>query len=186
MEVTVMPTGKMSKNTYRKGRIAEKNSERKMRDDRKILVRLRNTTVIFLILITLQFWLGMSINLELNLPVKHLPPISSLIYYASHFGFILVHVLNGSLLLVVSFLYLFSAVISNFKSLKVIGVIGTVSVVGAVINGILFLMSGQFFGWSIGMAMSAVSALLTYSVGLYFIGIELGRKRGAQGIVDHH
>ncbi len=141
-----------------------------------ILYHIRNTEVIFLALIALQFWLGMSINLELNLPVKHLSPIYSIIYYSSHFVFIFAHILNGVLLLIFSLLYLFWAVRSNQKSLKLIGFIGTTSIIGAIINGILFLMSGQFFGWSIGMAMSAVSALLAYSVGFYFIGIELGRK----------
>jgi hypothetical protein len=45
------------------------------------------------------------------------------------------------------------------------------------VNGILFLMTGQFFGNSIGMAMSAVVALITYLTVLYKTGLILGRKQ---------
>lgn len=140
------------------------------------LHRIRNTGIVFLALIGLQFWLGMSINLEVNLPVKHLSAFSSLFYYAGHFGFVLAHVTNGFLLLVFSLLYLVFAFKSSIGPLKIISIIGTASVIGAISLGILFLMSGQFFGWSIGMAMSAVSALIVYSLGFYFIGIEYGRR----------
>jgi peptidoglycan biosynthesis protein MviN/MurJ (putative lipid II flippase) len=140
------------------------------------LHRIRNTGIVFLALIGLQFWLGMSINLEVDLPVKHLSAFSSLFYYASHFGFVLAHVINGFLLLVFSLLYLVLAFKSNIETLKIISILGTASVIGAITLGILFHMSGQFFGWSIGMAMSAVSALIVYSLGFYFIGVEYDRR----------
>ena len=137
------------------------------------IILLRNVSIIFLALIGLQFWLGMSINLELNLPVKNLSAIGSIEYYAGHFGFILAHVVNGILLLLTALVYLAIALRSKVRPLEIIGIVGTVSIVSAIGLGIMFLVSGQFFGWSIGMAMSAVSALIVYAIGLYFIGAHI-------------
>ncbi|MEM0161161.1 MAG: hypothetical protein QXQ25_05520 [Thermoplasmata archaeon] len=139
------------------------------------LERMRTITIIFLVFVSLQFWLGMTINLELFLPIKYLSAVPSLIYYMSHYGFILVHVIDGFSLLLLTLLFLYFAFKEHYLSLKVISIVATSSVIGAIINGILFLMSGQFFGYSIGMAMSAISALITFAVGLYYIGFNIGR-----------
>jgi hypothetical protein len=64
---------------------------------------------------------------------------------------------------------------SSTRSFAIIGIIGMSAVIGATVNGILFLMSGQFFGNSIGMAMSAVVGLITYLTGLYKMGSILGK-----------
>jgi uncharacterized membrane protein len=55
-------------------------------------------------------------------------------------------------------------------SLRICAIIILAGVIGAITNGILFLMSGQFFGWSIGMAMSAVTVLVVSAISLYYIG----------------
>ncbi|EQB71826.1 MAG: hypothetical protein AMDU1_APLC00017G0013 [Thermoplasmatales archaeon A-plasma] len=124
-----------------------------------------------------QLWLGMTINLEVNIPVKYLGAVQSLAYFGNHFGFILAHIVTGFAILVTSFAILFLSYKTQFLSLRICAIVIFAGVVGAITNGILFLMSGQFFGWSIGMAMSAVSVLIVSAISLYFIGcnIQIGR-----------
>lgn len=141
----------------------------------KLMAWTRNATFLFLALLALQFWLGMSINLEVNIPVKHLGALGSLLYFGSHFTFVLVHIVNGFSILAVAILILIFSIRSSYKSLRIISAIELASVAGAIVNGILFLESGQFFGWSIGMAMSAVSALIAASVELYVLGGIIGK-----------
>jgi hypothetical protein len=140
----------------------------------KHLVRMRNTFFLFIAVISLQFWIGMTINLEVNIPVKHLGPISSLFYFGSHFTFVLIHIANGLFILTIAIILVTISFMNSRRSLRIVSLIALFSVVGAIVNGILFLASGQFFGWSIGMAMSAVSALVSASIGLFYVGHSLG------------
>lgn len=140
----------------------------------KHLVWMRNTFFLFLAVIALQFWLGMTINLEVNMPVKHLGLVASLLYFGSHFTFVLIHISNGLVILIIALILLALSFMNRHRSLKIISLIALFSVIGAIANGILFLESGQFFGWSIGMSMSAVSALISASIGLFYVGQLLG------------
>ncbi len=142
----------------------------------QVLIRIRNVTFILLALLIPQFWLGMTINLEVNIPVKNLNAIGSLTYYGEHFPLILIHILNGFLILTVSVVLLLLSLRTEYKSIRILSIIIMTSVIGAIVNGILFLESGQFFGWSIGMAMSAVSALVLVAIILYFIGKNLANN----------
>ena len=139
--------------------------------------QLRTMIIVFIPLFTLQFWLGMSINLEINLPVEHFSAVESVIYFSSHFPMILAHILTGSLIVILATVFLAVSLTSSTRSFAIIGIIGMSAVIGATVNGILFLMTGQFFGNSIGMAMSAVVALITYLTVLYKTGLILGRKQ---------
>ena len=138
--------------------------------------RIRNVTFLLIGLLIAQFWLGMTINLEVNLPVKYLGAIQSLIYFGSRFGFVLVHIINGFAILLTSLVFFVLSFKTQLLSLKVCAIVILAGVIGAIINGILFLMSGQFFGWSIGMAMSAVSVLVASAISLYFIGENIVNK----------
>lgn len=139
------------------------------------LTTLRNASIFFIALLAFQFWLGISINTELELPVMHLSGLESLSYYGGHFVFILMHEALALLLLITAVFYLRSAVKSHIRSVIITGLVGVFSVAGAIALGLLYLMTGQFFGWSVGMMMSAVSALIDNAVGLYLIGIRIGR-----------
>ncbi|GGM76460.1 hypothetical protein GCM10007108_13060 [Thermogymnomonas acidicola] len=135
---------------------------------------MRGITIALLVLLVAQFWLGMSINLEVSLPVMHLGAIGSLVYYGGHFRFVLAHIVNGSAILALSLALLGSALKTRSAALKASSAITVASVTGAITNGVLFLMSGQFFGFSIGMAMSAVSVLLSCAAILYYVGLHMG------------
>ncbi|MEM3192975.1 MAG: hypothetical protein QW292_13010 [Candidatus Parvarchaeota archaeon] len=137
------------------------------------IIRIRNLIIVLFAFLIFQFWLGMTINLEINMPIKHLGALESLIYYGGHFGFILVHIVNGFCILVVSLILFSESIKSSYTSLKIGSSVTLAAVVGAIVNGILFLESGQFFGWSVGMAMSAVSVLIAAAISLYFVGRNL-------------
>ncbi|MFG1556195.1 MAG: hypothetical protein AAE985_07035 [Thermoplasmataceae archaeon] len=133
-------------------------------------VRIRNVLFLILGLLMIQFWLGMTINLEVNIPVKYLGPLQSLTYFGGHFAYILAHIVNGLSILFTSLTLLFLSFKTNNLSLKICAIFILGGVIGAITNGVLFLMSGQFFGWSVGMAMSAVSVLVASGIDLYFVG----------------
>ena len=68
------------------------------------IVRIRNLVFVLLALLIVQFWLGMTINLEIDIPVKYLGAVQSLLYFGSHFGFILAHIVVGFAILISSIL----------------------------------------------------------------------------------
>ena len=134
------------------------------------IMKIRNVIFLLIGLLIAQFWLGMTINLRVNIPVKHLGAVQSLIYFGGHFAFILEHIINGLVILLTSLTLLLFSLKTNLKALKICALFILAGVIGAITNGIFFLMSGQFFGWSIGMAMSAVIVLVASAISLYFIG----------------
>lgn len=146
-----------------------------------VIVLMKNVILILFFLMIIQFWLGMTINLEVNMPVKHLGIIESLLYYGGNYGFIAAHVANGIILLTFSLVFLLISLRSSYTSLKIGSAVTLASVVGAVVNGVLFLESGQSFGWSIGMAMSAVGVLVSAAASLYFVGKNLARVEALTG-----
>lgn len=149
-------------------------SDQKEKGERKSILLLRNTAFAFLAIVIAQFWLGMTINLEVDLPVKQLGVFSTITYFGGFSGYILGHMILGILLLLLCLMFLVLSIRTKILALKITGVIALVAVIGAIVNGLLFLMSGQFFGWSIGMAMSAVSAIISIAVSLYYVGYHNG------------
>lgn len=143
---------------------------RKITGDIAKLRTMRNMVFTLFALILAQFWLGMTINLEVSLPIRHYGILQSLEFFGGYSGFLLAHVVNGFLILGASISFLLQSLRAKFTSLKIGATVTLASVVGAVVNGILFLESGQNFGWSVGMAMSAVSALVAMGTSLYFLG----------------
>ncbi len=139
----------------------------------KNLSAMRNTAFAFLALIMAQFWLGMTINLEIALPVKHLDAFSTFSFYAGFSWYIAGHIVIGLILLLLSLMFLSISLRVESRAIKITAAISVASVIGAIMNGIMFLMSGQFFGWSVGMAMSALSAVVSIAVGLYYIGLQI-------------
>jgi hypothetical protein len=137
---------------------------------------IRNTLMIFLMLMGIQFWLGMSINLELNLQIVQKPFTTILLYYFQHYLLVALHIGNAVLILLITIILV--AVSKSYPNvgIKIVSIIVLLSVIGAIANGWLFLYYGQFFGFSIGMAMSAVSAMISAAAGFYLVGIERGKE----------
>lgn len=135
-----------------------------------IIVNIRNVILFLLALSTVQFDIGMTMNLDVNLPVKNLGALQSLIYFGGHFGLVLAHIINGIAILITSLVFLALSFKTHFLSLRILAILILAFVIDAIINGMLFLMSGQYFGWSIGMAMDAVFVLIISAVAMYFVG----------------
>lgn len=95
-------------------------------------------------LLIIQFWLGMTINLEVNIPVKYLDPLQSLIYFGSHFACIIAHIVNGLAMLLTSQTFLFLCFKTLYLPLKICTIFILAGVIGDITNGVLFLMSGLF------------------------------------------
>ena len=140
------------------------------------IVEIRNVTFLLLSLLIVQFWMEMTINLEVNIPVKHLGAIQSILYFGSHFDFVLVHIINGFAILLVSLVFLILSFKTQLLSLRICAIVIIAGVIDAITNGTLFLMPGQFFGWSIGMTMSSVSVMTVYAISLYFIGENIKKE----------
>lgn len=138
-----------------------------------IIRSLRNHVIIFLSLILVQFWLGMTINLEVPLPNLAYGGIPALLFYPIHYLPVLLHMVVAVAILMVSISFLALSIRTGSRALIITGAIGLAAILGAIYNGIEFLLSGQFFGYSIGMAMSAVSAIVVYAVSLYYMGVIL-------------
>ena len=142
----------------------------KVMDRLQIKRSLKIHAFVFLGLILVQFWLGMTINLEIALPTLNHDGISALIYYLVHFWPVVSHAIVAIVILAVSARFLMISLKSGSRALVVTASIGLAAVLGAIYNGVAFLTSDQFFGNSIGMAMSAISAVVAYAVSLYYIG----------------
>ena len=85
-------------------------------------------------------------------------------------------VINGFAILLVSLVFLILGFKTQLLSIRICAIVILAGVIGAIANGILFLMSGQFFGWSIGIAMSAVSVLIVSAISLNFMGENIKRE----------
>jgi hypothetical protein len=142
----------------------------KVMDRPQIIRSLKVHAFVFLGLILVQFWLGMTINLEVSLPTLSYGGFSALIFYLAHFWLVISHAIIAIVILAVSAKFLMISLKSGSRALVVTGSLGLAAVLGAIYNGVAFLTSDQFFGNSIGMAMSAISAVVAYAVSLYYIG----------------
>ena len=141
------------------------------------IANIRNVIFFLLALLTVQFELGLTVNLDVSLPVKNLGALQSLIYFGDHFGLVLAHIINGTAILITSLVFLVFSFKTHFLSLRILAILILGFVLDAIINGILFLMSGQYFGWSIGMAMDAVFVLIVSAVAMYFVGNTIQSER---------
>jgi hypothetical protein len=149
--------------------------------DRLRTVRsIRTHVLVFLGLILIQFWLGMTINLEVTLPSLSFGGVSALTYFAAHYWQVLFHMIVAVVILAVSVRFLILSLKLKSRPLIVLGIIGLAAIVAAIYNGISFLLSNQFFGNSIGMAMSAVSSIVAYALALYYIGSMRGEDDAAR------
>ncbi|WP_218258250.1 hypothetical protein [Saccharolobus shibatae] len=48
-----------------------------------------NAYILLIAILVPEFWVGMTINLTVNLPAEHFDVIASLTYYATHFNLVL-------------------------------------------------------------------------------------------------
>ncbi len=131
---------------------------------------LRVVVILTLVILALQFELGMAINLSPNLPslsgfIFSVPLILQALQKIGIVG--LLHAGTGISILLLAIINLVLALSSRMRRLWIFGVLAFLSTFGAVSTGLLFVLSGfQNDGYSHGMA---TNFLLTFS----FFFIEL-------------
>ena len=133
---------------------------------------LRAAVISVLILLVIQFEFGMAVNLS-DLPSLSpfgfsFPTALSALNQAGIIA--VVHAVLGSVLTVLSLISLFMALASKIRTVQVFGALGFLSMALAVINGVLFTLSGfQNDNYSHGMATSFILAFSFYFIELYFL-----------------
>ena len=134
---------------------------------------LRMMVTITLILLTLQYEFGMAINLSPNLPELapfgfSLTEISDALHLAGPMA--LVHAGLGSLLTLLSILILFLSLRSKIRSIQVLGSLSFLTMLVAMIGGILFTLSGfQADHYSMAMASNFILTFIFNFLELYYL-----------------
>jgi hypothetical protein len=134
--------------------------------------RLRQAIMAILILLIVQFALGISVNLYVTLPTAGHPG------HSSWFG-------NGPLLALHAALGMFLSLAALFVLVRAIMARNTVLIVtsagGLVAIGLAFYFGASFTekltnGYSLGMAISFAVALACYAIGVYAASAPRGRQ----------
>ncbi len=132
---------------------------------------LRAFVILILILLALQFELGMAVNLSPNLvDIPGVPfSVSGVVGNLQQVGSIaLVHASLGIFLMIVTLANLVLSAVSKVRSALVFGSLGFLFIVLAAFNGIFFTVSGfQMDGFSDGMATSFILAFTFFFLELY-------------------
>ncbi len=137
----------------------------------------RQLTFDMLLLLGLQFFLGMWNNLFVTIPSSHPganPPeyfggvVQGLIWAIGQSGLVSLqtHVILGLTLLLVSILVIVSAYNNSERTWKIVAPIGTFGILGAAFNGASFINYGEHLS-SMLMSIGFLIALIPYLVGLY-------------------
>lgn len=134
---------------------------------------LRVMIEIILILLAIQYELGMVINLSPDLP--ELPALGfSLLKIADALHLVgpaaLAHAVLGSLLALVSTFALILSLRSKIRSVQLLGLLGFLAIVSAMAGGALFTLSGfREDHYSLAMASDFILAFIFYFLELYFL-----------------
>jgi hypothetical protein len=137
---------------------------------------LRVMVVITLILLTIQYELGMVVNLSPDLPEN--PPLGfSLITIldALHLAgpLALAHAGLGSFLALLSVLILILSLKVKIKGVKLFGSLGFLTIILATISGVLFTLSGfQADHFSLAMGSNFILAFISYFLELYLLKVD--------------
>ena len=133
-------------------------------------VGLRRASLAILILLIVQFALGISVNLYVTLPAAGHPG------HASWFGngpLLALHAVTGMFLVIAAVFVLVRAIMARNRTLIATSVGGLVAI------GLAFEFGASYAdkltnGYSLGMALSFAAALACYAIGLYAVRTRSG------------
>lgn len=128
--------------------------------------RLKKLITLEGVLLFIQFWLGMEINLFVEIPAG--APLNFLGYSGG--AGILAHIANGILILIVASLILIYSVRLTNSLFSKLSIVGIVFVVVAIIGGVFFIIMGLNNSFSMAMAMSFISVYTLYFYEFYLTG----------------
>jgi hypothetical protein len=134
----------------------------------KILIGLQ------VILLFVQFWLGMNLNLFVAVPLKSPQNFSS---YSGGYE-LLAHIVIGVTIFVLAGLLLSYGSRLRSRYLSALSVFGLVFAIIAPATGVTFTLSGQDNSLSLAMAMSFLIAFAVYLSGFYLVDKLRAAGRG--------
>lgn len=114
----------------------------------------------------IQYWLGMSINLFIEIPLK--TPLNFFDYSGS--VEVLVHIANGILIFAVALAMLAYLLKQKGTLFSKLSVLAAAFVAIAIAGGLMFLLMGQDNSFSMAMAMSFISVYSIYFYEFYMAG----------------
>lgn len=128
--------------------------------------RFRVAMVAILALLPVQFIFGMLANLYVEIP-EPLPTGAGWTWSFTHSTVIPVHVLLGTLLLVLSLVTIELALWASIRRATLVAVGGFLCVTTAYVGGMWFLTYGQTNASSLLMALGFIGACAVYGTGFY-------------------
>ena len=126
----------------------------------------KNLLGVLAILLFIQFWLGMVINLFASIPT--LTPLNFFAYSGGRE--VLAHISNGVLILIVSLTLLPHSIRLSGSNFSRLSIIGSIFAVAAIILGFTFILGGMDNSFSIAMAMAFLSIYTVYFFEFYLVG----------------
>ncbi len=125
----------------------------------------KNLIIIVGVLLFIQYWLGMTINLFAMIPET--APLNFLSYSG---GFeVISHMINGFLILIISLIIIYYSIKLTNSVFSKLSIVSTLFVVSAIITGFIFILEGMNNSFSIAMAMIFIFTYTIYFYEFYLI-----------------
>ena len=133
---------------------------------------LKKLIIIVGVLLFIQYWLGMVINLFTTIPINS--PLNFLGYSGGLE--VLAHILNGFLILAVSFLIIIYSIKITRSFLSKLSLLASLFVVSGITMGLIFTLGGLNNSFSIAMAMIFISTYSLYFYEFYLVMMDHKKK----------
>jgi O-antigen/teichoic acid export membrane protein len=132
------------------------------KDPAKAMRRLRGSSSGLLVMLILQFAIGSAVSIYIT------PHEGGFGEAFSNGALLAIHAVLGILLLVAAIDLLVRAILTGYRPTTVLSAIGLLAIIGAAINGVVFLKH-QHDSASLGMALATAVAMLCYAAVLRFL-----------------
>jgi len=130
--------------------------------------------IVTFVLLVIQYILGMISNLEVQFP-GNLPSGNAWGWVWSNNLVIAMHILNGTLLVVVALVAIILSIIARNRAGSIAAIIGSGMIIYAWLSGAAFLGRGQQNIFSLQMSLGFMGAFVAYILGFY-LSRSLHRK----------
>jgi O-antigen/teichoic acid export membrane protein len=129
------------------------------KDRDRAIRRLRGASMGLLVMLILQFALGSAVSIYIT------PHEGGFGEAFSNGALLALHAVLGILLLVAAVDLLIRAIFAGHRAITVLSALGLLAIIGAAVNGVVFLKH-QHDSASLGMALAAAVAMLCYAAAI--------------------
>ena len=133
---------------------------------------LQRTFLVTLILLIIQYMLGMLVNLFVQFP-SSFPEGNAWGWSFTHTFVTPSHILIGTLLIIVALVALVMSIRTRHVPEILTGIFGLAMIIYAWLSGASFLSNGQQNTASIQMALGFIGAVIAYGIGIYMARPEV-------------